>query len=78
MAQNLLSNPELLRQLTQMQQTIQQNEALKSELSLQHPKPDDNDMSYSSDTRNSPPSVSQVNEFEHCCDIVGDLVKSSK
>lgn len=35
MAQNLLSNPELLRQLQQMQQTIQQTEALKSEISSQ-------------------------------------------
>lgn len=35
MAQNLLSNPDLLRQLQQMQQTLQQTEVLKSELSLQ-------------------------------------------
>lgn len=51
MAQNLLSNPELLRQLQQMQQTIQQNEALKSELAL---KPEDAPVPEESEHRFSP------------------------
>ncbi|XP_022244734.1 protein SCAF8-like isoform X2 [Limulus polyphemus] len=34
MAQNLLSNPELLQQLQQMQQTIQQNEVFKADFSM--------------------------------------------
>lgn len=35
MAQNLLSNPELVKQIQEMQQTIQQTDALKSELNAQ-------------------------------------------
>ncbi|XP_076307791.1 uncharacterized protein LOC143223567 isoform X2 [Tachypleus tridentatus] len=35
MAQNLLSNPELLQQLQQMQQTIQQNDVFKTEFLVQ-------------------------------------------
>ncbi|XP_035230883.1 SR-related and CTD-associated factor 4-like isoform X2 [Stegodyphus dumicola] len=63
MAQNLLSNPELLRQLQQMQQTIQQNEALSSELDTQAQAPvvksEDNEVNYSSEvhSKSSPQAV---------------------
>lgn len=56
MAQNLLCNPELLRKLQQMQQTIQQN-ALNSELGLQGQQPVKNEseeVPYSSDLPSSP------------------------
>ncbi|GBN06180.1 hypothetical protein AVEN_37775-1 [Araneus ventricosus] len=56
MAQNLLCNPELLRKLQQMQQTIQQN-ALNSELGLQGQQPIKNEseeIPYSSDLPSSP------------------------
>ncbi|KAF8774068.1 SR-related and CTD-associated factor 4 like protein [Argiope bruennichi] len=62
MAQNLLCNPELLRKLQQMQQTIQQN-ALNSELSLQGQQPvkdEPEEAPYSSDLPSSPTQQSQL------------------
>ncbi|XP_054716175.1 SR-related and CTD-associated factor 4-like isoform X2 [Uloborus diversus] len=58
MAQNFLSNPDLLKQIQQMQKTIQQNEALKamnSDPAMQtQAKAADNDGTFQSEVHNSP------------------------
>ncbi|XP_076371665.1 uncharacterized protein LOC143257185 isoform X2 [Tachypleus tridentatus] len=65
MAQNLLSNPELLQQLQQMQQTIQQNEVFKADFSVLDSIPEQKDLLYPQQIPSELPFSSDHQLSEH-------------